>query len=74
MSELLPCPFCGSEAESDLPSTAAMVSCTNKECGVFMVFLDSPFLNDVEEQWNTRVLHSHYKRGEKAEELKKELK
>ena len=56
--ELKPCPFCGSKAESDLigGSTPA-VWCSNEKCGVMLMDLESPWLDDVEKQWNTRPAH-----------------
>ena len=51
MSEikLLPCPFCGSEAEI----LVGTIWCTNEDCGTEMYL---PFLSEEElaKQWNTR--------------------
>lgn len=54
MSDIKPCPFCGSEAKAECRYAAAFVECSNLECGIFMADLDNPFCDEVVEKWNTR--------------------
>ena len=55
MSDIKPCPFCGSSAEAEIRYTAAFVECSNNDCGIFMCELDNPFCDEVVEKWNKRV-------------------
>jgi hypothetical protein len=57
--ELLPCPFCGSEAEIQWESTQGMVSCTNEECYATSTWFSSDDASEVMEhivpRWNRRM-------------------
>lgn len=53
MSELLPCPFCGSEAESSIAYTASMISCKNEKCIMIDCLIDNePWVDEIEKKWN----------------------
>ena len=52
---LKPCPFCGSEARSELAAGyAPQVYCTGEKCSVYIMDVKGVYLNEVEAQWNTR--------------------
>lgn len=50
MSELLPCPFCGGEAEEYAIAGCGMIRCGN--CGAS---IGGTFTKDATEAWNTRT-------------------
>lgn len=58
-NELLPCPFCGSEAELQWESTQGFVSCTNEECYATSTWFSSDNASEVREyvtpKWNRRA-------------------
>ena len=59
MNELLPCPFCGSEAELNGPSSSgSWVECTNSDCGAAGGY-DFVWTSAIK-KWNTRATPPYY--------------
>jgi hypothetical protein len=52
--ELKPCPFCGENPRVHLEWGVPMIMCSTLGC-VSLMDIDSPFLDEVAERWNTRA-------------------
>jgi len=61
MSELKPCPFCGSEADvhphnfGDSKKTDYTIYCSNKDCGSSFCWYDTP--EESIKAWNKRAVN-----------------
>ena len=66
MSDIKPCPFCGSVADSDCSIGTASINCNN--CDAYLMDINEPFCDDVLARWNNRPIEDSLKQKLKEAE------